>query len=95
MLTIITILDLAFSLVFYIILIQVILSWLVSFNIVNLHQPVVYQIWSGLNRLTEPLYRPIRRFLPDMGGLDLAPLIVIFALIALQRVIFINFATAY
>jgi YggT family protein len=81
--------------VFYIILIQVILSWLVSFNIVNLHQPVVYQIWSGLNRLTEPLYRPIRRFLPDMGGLDLAPLIVIFALIALQRVIFINFATAY
>jgi YggT family protein len=95
MLTIITILDLAFSLVFYIILIQVILSWLVSFNIVNLHQPVVYQIWSGLNRLTEPLYRPIRRFLPDMGGLDLAPLIVIFALIALQRVIYINFATAY
>lgn len=95
MLTIITILDLAFSLIFYIILIQVILSWLVSFNVVNLHQPVVYQIWSGLNRLTEPMYRPIRRILPDMGGLDLAPLVVIFALIALQRAIFINFVAAY
>jgi YggT family protein len=95
MLTTITLLNMAFSLVFYIILIQVILSWLVSFNIVNLHQPIVYQIWSGLNRLTEPLYRPIRRLLPDMGGLDLAPLIVIFGLIAVQRVIFINFVAAY
>lgn len=91
MLTTVTLLNMAFNLVFYIILIQVILSWLVSFNVVNLHQPLVYQIWSGLNRLTEPLYRPIRRVLPDMGGLDFAPLVVIFALIALQRVILINF----
>jgi len=83
--------NLAINLVFWIIIIQAILSWLVAFDVLNLRQPFVYQIWSGLGRMTEPLYRPIRRFLPDMGGIDLSPLIVIFCLIAIQRVLLINF----
>ena len=94
MLTIITLINLALNLVFYVVIIQAVMSWLVAFNVINLHQRLVYQIWFGLNRLTEPLYRPIRRFLPDMGGIDISPLIVIFAIIAIQQVLLINFARA-
>ena len=79
--------NLAVNLVFYIIIIQAILSWLVAFDVLNLRQPFVWQIWSGLNRMTEPLYRPIRNVLPDMGGIDLSPLVVLFGLYALQIVV--------
>jgi len=92
MLTIVTILSLALDLVFYIIIIQAILSWLVAFEVLNTRNPLVYQIWYGLNRITEPLYRPIRRYLPDMGGIDISPIIVIFGILALQQVLWINFA---
>ena len=82
-----TIFNLAVSLVFYIVIIQAILSWLVAFEVLNLRQQFVYQIWSGLNQVTEPLYRPIRSVLPAMGGIDLSPLVLIFALYALQVVV--------
>ena len=71
----------------WIIIIQAVLSWLVAFNILNIRQPFVYQIWSGLNRMTEPLYRPIRERLPAMGGMDFTPMIVLIGIIALQIVI--------
>lgn len=64
----------------WIVIIQVIMSWLISFNVINLYQPFVRQLWDGLGRLTEPVYRPIRNFLPSMGGLDLSPLIVLLAI---------------
>ena len=79
--------NLAVNLVFYIIIIQAILSWLVAFDVLNIRQPFVWQIWSGLNRMTEPMYRPIRSILPDMGGIDLSPLVVLFGLYALQVVV--------
>lgn len=72
----------------WIVIIHVIMSWLISFNVINLHQSLVRQIWDGLTRLTEPLYRPIRNFLPSMGGLDLSPLIVLLVITFLQ--IFFN-----
>ncbi|MEM1345474.1 MAG: YggT family protein [Pseudomonadota bacterium] len=84
--------NLALDIVFYIIIIQAILSWLVAFDVINLRQPMIYRIWSGLNRLTEPLYRPIRNLLPDMGGIDLSPLVVIFGLYALKIVVNNNLA---
>jgi len=87
-----TIFNLAVSLVFYIVIIQAILSWLVAFEVLNLRQQFVYQIWSGLNQVTEPLYRPIRSVLPAMGGIDLSPLVLIFALYALQVVVNNNLA---
>jgi YggT family protein len=65
----------------------VIASWLINFQVLNLRQPLVSQLWYVLNRLTEPMYRPIRRFLPDMGGLDLAPLVVILVLFALRSLL--------
>jgi len=84
--------NLAIDLLFYVIIIQAILSWLVAFDVLNIRQPFVWQIWSGLNRMTEPLYRPIRRFMPDMGGIDLSPLVLIFALFALRVVVNNNLA---
>ena len=82
----------AVNIVWWIIIIQVVLSWLISFNVLNLHQRFVWQVWHGLNRLTEPLYRPIRRVLPDMGGIDLSPLVVLFGLFALQVIVNNNLA---
>ncbi|MEL6795090.1 MAG: YggT family protein, partial [Pseudomonadota bacterium] len=69
------------------IIIQAIMSWLISFNVLNIRQPLVYQIWSGLNRITEPVYKPIRKFIPPMGGLDLTPIVVLVGIFALQTII--------
>ena len=85
--------NLAVDLIFWVIIIQAIMSWLIAFNVLNMRQQFVWQVWNALNRLTEPLYRPIRRFMPDMGGIDLAPLIVLFALFALQVVVNNNLAS--
>ncbi len=75
------------GIVWFLVIAHVIFSWLVNFQVLNLRQPLVAQIWYLLNRLTEPMYKPIRRFLPDMGGLDLAPLVVILILFALRQLI--------
>jgi len=79
--------NMVIGLAWWIIIIQAIMSWLISFNVLNISQPFVYQVWSGLNRLTEPVYRPIRNILPNMGGLDLTPVIVLLGLSALQVVV--------
>ncbi len=71
----------------WIILIHIIMSWLINFQVLNLRQPLVAQIWQGLNQLLEPLYSRIRRMLPATGGIDLAPLIVIIAVFFLQRLV--------
>lgn len=65
---------------FWIILAMVIMSWLIAFGIVNRSNPYVRQIGSALERLTEPLLRPIRRFLPDLGGIDISPIILLIGL---------------
>lgn len=65
---------------FWIILAMVIMSWLVAFGIVNRSNPYVRQVGYALERLTEPLLRPIRRFLPDLGGIDISPIILLIGL---------------
>ena len=92
MLSILQILFLLLDLVWYIVIAHVILSCLVNFQVVNLRQPLVAQLWHGLNRLLEPIYRRIRAFLPDLGGLDLAPLVLLLAIYALQIVLANNAA---
>jgi YggT family protein len=54
-------------------LVQIVMSWLINFQILNMRQPLVAQLWHGLTRLLEPAYRPIRRLLPATGGIDFAP----------------------
>jgi YggT family protein len=71
----------------YIIIAHIIMSWLINFGVLNIRQPLVYQIWQGLSNLLEPIYGPIRRVLPQMGGLDLAPLIVILGIYALEIIL--------
>ena len=71
-----------------------IMSWLLAFNVLNPRQQFVQQVWQGLSRLLEPLYGPVRRVLPQMGGLDLAPLAVLIAIYALE-IILINNAGAF
>lgn len=71
----------------WIVLIHIIMSWLINFQVLNLRQPLVAQVWHGLNRLLDPVYSRIRAMLPSLGGLDLAPLIVLIVIFFLQRLI--------
>ena len=68
-------LQLILSVVYFMMIIHIIMSWLINFQVLNLHQPLVAQIWIGLNKLLEPIYQPIRRILPDTRPMDLAPLV--------------------
>ena len=61
----------------WIIIVQAILSWLIAFNVINTSNDIVRSIWVALDKLTEPLYRPIRRVMPDLGALDLSPMVVL------------------
>jgi YggT family protein len=75
------------SIATWIILIQAVLSWLLTFRVLDLRNNIVAQIWGGLERLTEPLYRPIRNILPPMSGIDLTPLVVLLLIFFLRSVI--------
>ena len=77
-------LRLILDVAFFIMLIHIIMSWLISFQVLNLGQQFVAQIWFGLNRLLEPIYTPIRNFLPDTRPLDLAPLVAFIIIISLR-----------
>jgi YggT family protein len=75
----------------WVLIAHIIMSWLINFQVLNLRQPLVAQLWYGLNRLLAPVYKPIRNFLPNTGGLDLAPLVVFLIIISAQIVIRNNF----
>ena len=71
----------------WIIIGQAILSWLVAFNVINTHNDFVRQLLYALDRITAPIYRPIRKILPDFGGLDFSPVVVLLILWALQALL--------
>ena len=77
-------LRLILDVAFFIMLIHIIMSWLISFQVLNLGQQFVAQIWFGLNRPLEPIYTPIRNILPDTRPLDLAPLVAFIIIISLR-----------
>ncbi|WP_341247703.1 YggT family protein, partial [Nereida ignava] len=81
------ILMLILDVIWFVMIAHILMSWLLNFQVLNMGQPIVAQIWYGLNRLLEPIYTPIRRFLPDMGALDLAPLVAFIGLIAARIVL--------
>lgn len=82
--TIVEILTMLLNVVWFFIIAHVIMSWLINFEVLNLRQRTVAQIWYSLNRLLEPIYTPIRRILPATPGLDLAPLVALLGVYALQ-----------
>ena len=94
MTSLLQILLLLLDVIWFIVIAHIIMSWLINFNVLNRNQPLVWQIWTGLERLLEPIYRPIRNVMPNLGGLDLSPIIVIIAIYAL-RVILMNNASAF
>jgi YggT family protein len=94
MTSLLQILLLIVNVVWFILIAHIIRSWLISFQVLNTRQPLVAQLWYGLNRLLEPIYAPIRRFLPAAGGLDFAPLVAIIGLYAI-RIVLINNLYAY
>ena len=66
-----------------------IMSWLISFDVLNVRQPLVGQIWNTLQRILEPIYRPIRNVLPNLGGIDLSPIVALIA-IEIIRILLVN-----
>ena len=83
--TLIAIIDV----LWWIMIIHIIMSWLIQFQVLNVYQPLVRQIWQGLNTVLEPIYRPIRNMLPHTGGLDFTPIIVFIGLIFLRQAVFV------
>jgi YggT family protein len=94
MTSIFQILMLLLNIVYFIVIAHVIMSWLINFQVLNLRQPLVAQIWEGLNRLLEPIYSRVRQVLPQMGGLDLAPLVVLIG-VAIARIVLMNNAAYF
>lgn len=78
------ILNLLLTVLMYIIILQAILSWLVAFNVINTYNANVAAFLNALERMLSPLYRPIRRILPDFGGLDFSPMVVLLLIIILK-----------
>ena len=81
------IVDLLLSVVMWLIIIQAVLSWLVAFNVVNTSNDFVRQLLTALDRMTEPLYRPIRRIMPDFGALDFSPMVVLLLIYILRNIV--------
>ena len=88
-------LMLILDVVWFVMIAHIIMSWLINFQVLNLRQPLIWQVWNGLNRLLEPIYGPVRSILPNTGGLDLAPLEVFIGIIILQRALANNAAWFY
>jgi YggT family protein len=86
--SILWLIDTLITLYVYILIASAVLSWLVAFNVVNVRNPIVAQIGDFLYRITEPALRPIRRILPNLGGIDISPIILILLLYFLRNLLF-------
>jgi YggT family protein len=86
-LALIGVLMLLLDVVWWVIIIQFVLSLLLVFNVINTHNDFVRNLYAALEKMTEPLYRPIRRFLPDFGGIDFSPMVVVIILMVLDRLL--------
>ena len=80
MITLIQIAMVLLNLIWWIVVVQIVLSLLIAFNVINTYNEFVRSLHQGLDRLTEPMYRPIRRVLPDFGQIDFSPAVVLIGL---------------
>jgi YggT family protein len=83
------------TLYIYVLIATAVLSWLVAFNVVNARNPIVANIGEFLYRVTEPALRPIRNLLPNLGGIDVSPVILILLILFIQNVIITNIAKLF
>ncbi|MDP6708146.1 MAG: YggT family protein [Alphaproteobacteria bacterium] len=84
--------DTIITIYIWIIILQVILSWLVAFKVVNTGNRVIYVIGDALYRLTEPVMRPVRKIIPSIGGFDISPVVVILLLVFIRNLIIVDLA---
>lgn len=75
------------DLYWWVVIAMIIMSWLISFNVINTRNAFVEGLWRVLNQLTEPVLRPIRRIMPNISGLDLSPIILFIIIFFIQRII--------
>ncbi len=94
MLTILQALLLILGVIRFFVIAHFIMSWLIRFDVLNVRQELVGQIWYGLERILDPIYSRVRRILPDMGGIDLSPIVVLVG-IEILRIFLINNLTAF
>jgi YggT family protein len=87
MLVIVQILSILLTVAWWIIIIQAVMSWLIAFNVINTYNDFVANVWTALDKMTQPIYRPIRKIMPDFGALDLSPMVVLILILILQSVI--------
>ena len=80
--------DTIITIYIWLLIASAILSWLIAFNVVNTRNPIVHTVGNFLYQITEPLLRPIRAMLPNLGGIDISPVILIIALLFLRQLIF-------
>jgi YggT family protein len=78
------IIDIAINLYWWVIIIMAVMSWLLAFDVINMRNDFVRSVWNGVNALTEPALRPIRRFLPPIGGMDISPIVLLLVLSFIQ-----------
>ena len=81
------IVDMILQLAVWVIIVQAILSWLVAFNVVNTSSNFVRTLLVGLDRVTAPLYRPIRKVMPDFGGIDFSPIVLILIIQIVRKLV--------
>jgi YggT family protein len=81
------ILIMLLNVLWWIIIIQVILSWLFVFNVLNVSSQGVRAFAGALEKITAPIYRPIRKILPDFGGIDFSPVVVLLGIMVIQRLL--------
>lgn len=94
MTSLLQILLMILNVVQFVVFVHILMSWLINFQVLNLRQPIVAQLWYGLERLLEPIYSRVRSFLPVMGGIDFTPLVVLLIIYSL-RIILINNAASF
>lgn len=72
----------------WLLIIAIVVSWLASFNVINMRNQLVYKVYMAMNRLVDPPMKFVRRYVPPAGGLDLSPMVVIFAVYIIKSILF-------
>lgn len=85
--TLIDIVGYLINIVVVLVIVQFVLSLLISFNVVNMHNQLVSALWTAINALLEPILRPIRKIMPDTGAIDFAPMVLIIGLVIIQKIL--------
>ncbi|MGO9388852.1 YggT family protein [Rhodoblastus sp.] len=76
--------NMAIDLYWWVIIVMALMSWLLAFDVINMRNDLVRSVWNGVNSLTEPALRPIRRFIPPIGGMDISPIVLLLLLSFIQ-----------